>query len=105
MHACMQITTLICFIDPDQVCRPPRWVNETISDDVHTKIARYLATVLAKRHTEVKRQLPDLVDKWGKFRIRGNGDSIRSALVTRRPQRNTSYVQVSQLCYMFQHFE
>jgi hypothetical protein len=103
---CVQIMTLIRFVDPNQVCRTPHWLNQTISDDVHTKIAKYLATVLEKRHTEVKHQLPFLVDKWGKFRIRGNGDSIRSALVTRgstRPQRNTSYVQVSQFCYMFQH--
>jgi hypothetical protein len=42
---------------------------------------------------EVAVHLPRIADIWGKFRIRGKGDSIRTASKTQN-QRNCSYVRV-----------
>jgi hypothetical protein len=98
IHRDVIIGLLIKLVDPDQVCRAPYRGNQHTSDDIHGKIAVYFGKVLLKRRTEVAKRLLHLVDTWGKFRIRGKGDAIRSAASMNRrlslPQRNASYIRV-----------
>jgi len=85
--------------DPNQVLRVPFQAARQVPDNIHQKIAIYFAKVIGKRRVEVALHVPHVMDIWGKFRITGKSDSIRTAFsIKGKPstiaRRNSSYVRV-----------
>lgn len=88
-------------LDPDQVLRPPFVRKYTLDTSLKQKISAYLAVILGLRRTEVALRLPWVMALWGKMRIRGGGDGLRTAHAFRRTnhlkQRNNTCIRVSRV--------
>lgn len=61
-------------------------------------IADYFREITAANRNTIMVRLPDIMPLWGKFRLAGGGDRVRTvmAINKRRPGRDMSYVRVSE---------
>ncbi|KAF7335395.1 hypothetical protein MVEN_02192100 [Mycena venus] len=81
---------------PHIVLRYPVQKTYQPDDDLTGRIAAYFGFVFSKPTSTFRSILPKIMPSWGKLRILGGGDSIRSASAPRKgPQieRNSSYVR------------
>ena len=92
------IYNLIFCLDDEYVLHAPFTANTTHNPSLQQKIAHYLAMVLGKCESEVKKciGIPSLFA--GKLRIQGRGDLFQTRTVTRKPgtpvERRNCYVKV-----------
>ncbi|KAF7288817.1 hypothetical protein HMN09_01363500 [Mycena chlorophos] len=89
-----------CYPDyPLTILRTPRHLNFILSDEVKDEIATYLSAMLQRlTKTRAMGLVPQTATRWGKVRIRGGGDHIRTALVVERgdaQMRDNTFVRVS----------
>ena len=83
--------------DPQSILRPPCRKSYALDDALQSKISRYFSAVMPhQKSAKIRKQLPKNMPSWGKVRIAGGGDRIRTAAGRNRldRERNTSYVRV-----------
>jgi hypothetical protein len=81
--------------DQHSILRPPYKKSYTLSDALKSKISRYFSAVMEQKSAKIRKQLPENLPSWGKVRIAGGGDRIRTAAGRNLDrERNMSYVRV-----------
>ncbi|KAG2039923.1 hypothetical protein BDR03DRAFT_1035314 [Suillus americanus] len=82
---------------PEIVLRTPCRSSYTPDEDTHKRIGVYLFRVLGGRRDDLALHLPAVMPLWGKMRIIGGGDSIRTRYALRRMSnakyRDNSFVR------------
>ncbi|KAF9515818.1 hypothetical protein BS47DRAFT_1391321 [Hydnum rufescens UP504] len=80
---------------PLSILRRPRQLVYNPDKTIHRKIGIYFTNVFNKPYTIIVPLLPEIMPRWGKVRIAGGGDSIRSSIAQRGlgRQRDASFVR------------
>lgn len=85
--------------DPEMVLRTPCHSSYVPDNDTRKRIGLYLFQVLGGRRNDLAVHLPSVMPLWGKMRIIGGGDSIRTKYALRRinnaKYRDNSFIRVS----------
>lgn len=76
--------------------RPPRHVNFCPDKALRDRITNYFRSIIGHTRAQVQNKLPNVMQSWGKMRIRNCGDSVRSAMASKKRlnERDSSYVRV-----------
>ena len=85
--------------DLRSILRPPCKKSFVLDDALQSKISQYFSAVMTgQKSAKICKQLPKNMPSWGKVRIAGGGDRIRTAAGRNLDrERNMSYVRVRRL--------
>ncbi|KAF7374016.1 hypothetical protein MSAN_00282000 [Mycena sanguinolenta] len=82
---------------PDVILRAPYKATHNPNDITRARIAGYISAVIHKKRNIIKKKLPENMPRWGRMRIAGDGDRIRSVSATSakhdETERDMTYVR------------
>ena len=75
--------------------RYPKKVSYRPDISVRKKIAAHLGTLFGRRADQLLPFIPEVMESWGKVRIKGKGDYMRTSCVkVNKTGRDQSYIKV-----------